>query len=999
MTKNFKKLTNKKHRLSSDVDARLVDYVRQIGQEGGCDSRGNEALPHGLTTEAVYDYVQRMDFKFRRMKKLQLEQSINRVLKAIESNQSGTFGSSMNLVADNESLESNRPIENDNGQPSQLDDRIRELKDNNEDDEDSEFEQTEGVLMMEVKDTNSMNKSITRLWNQHGVMSIGARDIETFSPSNSPSNSLASFYHNSNSEGLIPNNGIISGRSNIHSFNAHLKTNDPSSSGVLKEPLVNHNSQLHLKSPQYVKVDEDVQSKQERIAQGSKLIMDTKIKRKQRLPSNLTEETGLGEMNRQTVGGKRAKTQQSTISIATAPSKSEMGFSKVSTSTVPLPAARLSDLGGVEGCIEEALELIAMPLAHPEIYLHTGIHPPRGILLHGPPGCGKTLLANAIAGELGVPFLSISAPSVVSGMSGESEKKIREVFEEARGMAPCLIFIDEIDAITPKRETVQREMERRIVAQLLTCMDDLSWEKTNNKPVLIIGATNRPDSLDPALRRAGRFDREISMGIPDEKGREKILKVMCSKLRLSGEFDFKSLAKLTPGYVGADLNALTAAAGVLAIKRIYQKLSKEMLSISLFEESISGLNDMQIDTEEKSLSKSLPRREFLQNQLHSPVDKGQFISAFLKSHPDPLTPEELEPLSITNDDFIQALGKVQPSSKREGFATGADVNWSDIGALSFVRDELRMAIVEPIKHPEYFQRVGITAPSGVLLWGPPGCGKTLLAKAVANENHTNFISVKGPELLNKYVGESERGVRQVFARARASSPCVIFFDELDALCPRRDESKSESSSRIVNTLLTELDGLENRKQVYVIGATNRPDIIDPAMLRPGRLDKLLYVELPTPSERYEILKTLTKKTPLAPDVDLKEIAENPLCEGFSGADLASLIREAAIAALRSTLYTSSGQDLSLISPSSYRFSDANKSTTDPESVTSCALSSNISSQSESQMLTEKAGSENQELLVNTNHFALAFTKVPPSVSKQDKRRYDRLRKKFGCVDG
>nr|CAG8577543.1 13413_t:CDS:10 [Entrophospora candida] len=618
-----------------------------------------------------------------------------------------------------------------------------------------------------------------------------------------------------------------------------------------------------------------------------------------------------------------------------------------------LPNARLSDLGGIDSCIEEVLELIAMPLAHPEIYLHTGVQPPRGILLHGPPGCGKTLLANAIAGELGVSFISISAPSIVSGMSGESEKKIRDVFEEAKDQAPCLIFVDEIDAITPKRETAQREMERRIVAQLLTCMDDLSWEKTDNKPIMIIGATNRPDSLDPALRRAGRFDREISMGVPDEQAREKILKVIASKLKLSGDFDFKALAKMTPGYVGADLNALTSAAGVIAVKRIFTQLSTSdaLSSSTVIEDDHKKLKDIN-DPNIGSIPNSSDTATF-ENQTSA--EQFRSISNFLRNHPDPLNEEELKPLSITNEDFIQALSKVQPSSKREGFATVPDVTWADIGALKFVRDELRMAIVEPIKHPEYFQQVGIMVPTGVLLWGPPGCGKTLLAKAVANESHINFISVKGPELLNKYVGESERGVRQVFARARASSPCVIFFDELDALCARRDDSKSEASARVVNTLLTELDGLENRKQVYVIAATNRPDIIDPAMIRPGRLDKLLYVELPTSSERYEILKTLTKKTPLDDDVSLLEIANDARCNNFSGADLASLVREAAVSALRTNLYNNS-ENLS-----------------------------KVSSQT------------NLEIYVKNQHFEIAYNKVVPSVSKTDKKKYDSLRIKFGCV--
>ncbi|CAG8550876.1 5396_t:CDS:10, partial [Paraglomus occultum] len=624
---------------------------------------------------------------------------------------------------------------------------------------------------------------------------------------------------------------------------------------------------------------------------------------------------------------------------------------KLKAKSSSVPRARLSDLGGVDACIEEVLELIVMPLAHPEIYLHTGVQPPRGILLHGPSGCGKTLLAHAIAGELGVPFVNISAPSIVSGMSGESEKKVREVFDEAKVTA---------------RRRFSGKVSTKTMLTLLTCMDDLSWDKTDNKPVLIIGATNRPDSLDPALRRAGRFDREISMGVPDEEAREKILRVIASKLRLSGDFDFKSLARMTPGYVGADLNALTAAAGVIAVKRIFKQLGNDITSAQKTNDDTDAMitdegdiptlqqpstpTTTMLTLHAEPSAQSIPSIS-LEFGNHSPTEQLRSISAFLQSHPEPLTPAELEPLSITSDDFIQALSKVQPSSKREGFATVPDVSWSDIGALKFVREELRMAIVEPIKHPEFFQRVGITAPSGVLLWGPPGCGKTLLAKAVANESHTSFISVKGPELLNKYVGESERGVRQVFARARASSPCVIFFDELDALCPRRDDSKSESSARVVNTLLTELDGLENRKQVYVIAATNRPDIIDPAMMRPGRLDKLLYVELPTAPERQEILRTLTAKTPLAADVDFKKIAEDQRSEGFSGADLASLVREAAVVALRGTFYAN--DSMTLTSPN--------------------------------------------EIFVTAENFEAAFAKVAPSVSKQDKKKYDILRVKFGCA--
>ncbi|KAF8458904.1 P-loop containing nucleoside triphosphate hydrolase protein [Terfezia claveryi] len=525
-------------------------------------------------------------------------------------------------------------------------------------------------------------------------------------------------------------------------------------------------------------------------------------------------------------------------------------------------------------------------------------------------------------------------------MSGESEKQLRDLFDEAREKAPCILFLDEIDAITPKRESAQREMERRIVAQMLTCMDDLTLEKTGGKPVMIIGATNRPDSLDPALRRAGRFDREICLGVPDEAGREKILKVLSKKLRLSGDFDFRKLAKMTPGFVGADLNALTAAAGVCAIKRIFHTL-KDIVPLAAVADAVeagdtpalvTSLGETDLPTSQPDPDSSAMDLDIMDQQLATPATTLANIPAhtsttssatnntpiaatptdprvttlhhFLTSFPSPLTATQLAPLSITLNDFLSALPKIQPSSKREGFATVPDVTWADIGALHSIRVELQMAIVQPIKHPELYASVGITAPTGVLLWGPPGCGKTLLAKAVANESKANFISVRGPELLNKYVGESERAVRQVFTRARASTPCVIFFDELDALVPPRGDTLSDASSRVVNTLLTELDGLSDRSGVYVVGATNRPDAIDPAMLRPGRLDKPLLIDLPTPDERVEIIRTLISrnKTPIGEDVDVIALGRDDRCEGFSGADLAALVREAATGALRGALF-------------------------------------------------------------------------------------------------
>ncbi|WVR08645.1 hypothetical protein IAU60_005702 [Kwoniella sp. DSM 27419] len=602
------------------------------------------------------------------------------------------------------------------------------------------------------------------------------------------------------------------------------------------------------------------------------------------------------------------------------------------------PDLKLSLLGGLQAQITQLMEIVVLPLLHPEIYQYTGVPRPRGVLLHGVPGGGKTQLVKCLAGELGLPFINVSAPSIVSGMSGESEKTLRDTFDEAKKLAPCLLFLDEVDAITPKRETAQREMERRIVAQLLTCMDDLS---TSEEPVVIIGATNRPDSLDPALRRAGRFDHEIEMGVPTQEGREEILRVLCSNLRLSGDVDFRWLAKSTPGYIGADLTALTTEAGVIAVKRIFEEIGSGAREFP----PDDGIENMVIDDPPLS---SLPADL-----------KETAIARFLITHPAPLTTEQLGTLFLTPADFNAALKIVQPSAKREGFATIPDVSWGDIGALSQTRDELHMAIVQPIRHPELFSTVGIDAPSGVLLWGPPGCGKTLLAKAVANESRANFISVKGPELLNKYVGESERAVRQVFTRARASSPCVIFFDELDALVPRRDDSMSESSARVVNTLLTELDGLDARKAVYVIGATNRPDMIDPAMVRPGRLDKLLYVDLPSPNERFEILKTHTKKTPID-EVSwsgIKDIVASSSCDGFSGADIAALVREAATLALRSALEKAGAFE--------------------------------VEAEADREM---RSGAE--DLRVTVDHFLQAAKKTLPSVSREQRIKYEKMRDKY-----
>ncbi|KAM9212349.1 nuclear valosin-containing protein-like isoform 3-T4 [Dugong dugon] len=592
---------------------------------------------------------------------------------------------------------------------------------------------------------------------------------------------------------------------------------------------------------------------------------------------------------------------------------------------------KFEDVGGNDMTLKEVCKML-IHMRHPEVYQHLGVVPPRGVLLHGPPGCGKTLLAQAIAGELDLPILKVAATEVVSGVSGESEQKLRELFEQAVSSAPCILFIDEIDAITPKREVASKDMERRIVAQLLTCMDDLNNMATTAR-VLVIGATNRPDSLDPALRRAGRFDREICLGIPDEASRERILQTLCRKLKLPEAFHFHHLAHLTPGFVGADLMALCREAAMCAVSRVLMKLQEQQKSPEVEGWPAAGCQEERIGTEHVS-----------KTEVRSIKDELQRLLGLLRDQ-EPLSEEQLQGLCIELNDFIVALASVQPSAKREGFVTVPNVTWADIGALEDIREELTMAILAPVRNPDQFKALGLMTPAGVLLAGPPGCGKTLLAKAVANESGLNFISVKGPELLNMYVGESERAVRQVFQRAKNSAPCVIFFDEVDALCPRRSDREARASVRVVNQLLTEMDGLETRQQVFVMAATNRPDIIDPAILRPGRLDKTLFVGLPPVADRLAILKTITKngtKPPLDADVNLEAIAGDLRCDCYTGADLSALVREASLCALRQ------------------------------------------------EMARQKNGNEKGELKISLKHFEEAFKKVKPSVSKKDQVMYEAL---------
>ncbi|XP_029030911.1 nuclear valosin-containing protein-like isoform X2 [Betta splendens] len=617
------------------------------------------------------------------------------------------------------------------------------------------------------------------------------------------------------------------------------------------------------------------------------------------------------------------------------------------------PVLKFEDVGGNEETLTEVCKLL-IHMRHPEVYQQLGMVPPRGFLLHGPPGCGKTLLAQAIAGELQLPMLKVSAPELVSGVSGESEQKLRELFDLALSSAPCILFIDEIDAITPKREVASKDMERRIVAQLLTCMDDLN-SLTVTAQVLVIGATNRPDSLDPALRRAGRFDREICLGIPDKAARLRILKTLCRKLKLPKDFDYQQLAHLTPGYVGADLMALCRQAAMSAVNRVLLELPTSQNQSSAKDMLTSRAQSEPGDTEKEQQTTHM-NLTLQQESGQDPLQGELWHLLRLLKTTETLSEEELADVSILMSDFQGSLASVQPSAKREGFATVPDVTWEDVGALQDVREELTMAILAPVRSPEQFSSLGLSAPSGVLLAGPPGCGKTLLAKAVANESGLNFISVKGPELLNMYVGESERAVRQVFQRGRNSAPCVIFFDEIDALCPRRSGHESGASARIVNQLLTEMDGLETRKQVFIMAATNRPDIIDPAILRPGRLDKTLYVGLPPPADRHAILLTITKdgtKPQLEQDVSLQEVAFDKRCNCFTGADLTALVREASLNALRTYL----------------------KSQHSPAAASGYASSS----------------SSVVHIKVNKENFEDAFKKIRPSVSREDQKMYEQLK--------
>jgi transitional endoplasmic reticulum ATPase len=552
------------------------------------------------------------------------------------------------------------------------------------------------------------------------------------------------------------------------------------------------------------------------------------------------------------------------------------------------PDVTYEDIGGLEGELEQVREMIELPMRHPELFKRLGIEPPKGVLLHGPPGTGKTLIAKAVANEIDAHFETISGPEIMSKYYGESEEQLREVFDEAEENAPAIVFIDELDSIAPKRSEAGGDVERRVVAQLLSLMDGLEARGD----VVVIGATNRVDAIDPALRRGGRFDREIEIGVPDRDGRKEILQVHTRGMPLAEGVDLDAYADSTHGFVGADLESLAKEAAMTALRRIRPRIDLEAEEIDA---------------------------------------------------------EILESLEVNPDDFKEAMKGIEPSALREVFVEVPDVTWHDIGGLEGTKERLRETIQWPLEYPQVFRQLDMEAAKGVLLYGPPGTGKTLLAKAVANEADSNFISVKGPELLDKYVGESEKGVREIFSKARENAPTVIFFDEIDAIATERGRNTGDSgvSERVVSQLLTELDGIEPLEDVVVIATSNRPDLIDSALLRPGRLDRHVHVPVPDEEARRAIFEVHTRDKPLADDVDLDRLARRT--EGYVGADVEAVAREAAMAASREFIHSVEPEDID-----------------------------------------DTVGN----VRITMAHFEDALDEVAPSVTPEAKERYERIEERF-----
>jgi transitional endoplasmic reticulum ATPase len=552
------------------------------------------------------------------------------------------------------------------------------------------------------------------------------------------------------------------------------------------------------------------------------------------------------------------------------------------------PTITYEDIGGLDRELEQVREMIELPMRHPELFSRLGIDPPKGVLLHGPPGTGKTLIAKAVANEIDASFHTISGPEIMSKYYGESEEQLREIFEEAEEEAPAIVFMDELDSIAPKREETSGDVERRVVAQLLSLMDGLE----SRGQVVVIGATNRVDAIDPALRRGGRFDREIEIGVPDRDGRKEILQVHTRNMPLAEEVQLDEFADNTHGFVGADLESLAKESAMNALRRIRPEIDLEAEEIDA---------------------------------------------------------EILERLQVTLDDFKEALKGIEPSALREVFVEVPDVTWEDVGGLDDTKERLRETIQWPLEYPEVFQQLDMEAAKGVMLYGPPGTGKTLLAKAVANEADSNFISIKGPELLNKYVGESEKGVREVFKKARENAPTVVFFDEIDSIATERGRNSGDSgvSERMVSQLLTELDGLEALEDVVVVATSNRPDLIDSALLRPGRLDRHVHVPVPDEEARRAIFDVHTRNKPLADDVDLDALARKT--DGYVGADVEAVCREAAMSASREFIHSVSK---------------------------------------------EEVGDSVGNVRITMDHFEGALEEVTPSVTDETRRRYEEIEQRF-----
>ena len=558
------------------------------------------------------------------------------------------------------------------------------------------------------------------------------------------------------------------------------------------------------------------------------------------------------------------------------------------------------DLGGCRKQLAQIREMIELPLRHPQLFKNLGVKPPKGVLLYGPPGSGKTLMARAIANETGAFFFLINGPEIMSKMAGQAEENLRKAFEEAEKNCPAIIFIDELDSIAPKRDKVQGEVERRIVSQLLTLMDGVN----SRKQVIVIGATNRPNSIDGALRRFGRFDRELDIGVPDETGRMEILRIHTKNMKLSEDVDLAKVAKETHGFVGADLAQLCTEAGLQCIR---EKMD------------IIDIEDEKIDA------------------------------------------EILNSMSVTNDHFTHALGTTNPSSLRETVVEVPNVSWDDIGGLEEVKKTLQEMILYPLEHPDKFLKFSMNPSRGVLFYGPPGCGKTLLAKAIATECSSNFISVKGPELLTMWFGESEANVREVFDKARSSAPCVLFFDELDSIGISRGSGQGgggEAADRVINQLLTEMDGIGIKKNLFIVGATNRPDILDDALLRPGRLDQLVYIPLPDKKSRLSILKAILKKTPIDPKVNIDYVAD--LTDKFSGADIKELCNQ----------------------------------------ICKCAINEAIEAEVQKRHLVKDGRGEDIEMMedpvpvLTRRHFEYGLSNCRISVGESDLARYDDFKRKF-----